>query len=192
MDAQTDNRQQQSDASLMLAYANGEAAAFDTLYFRHKDKLYRYLHRQLNAASCVDELFQDVWARVINARTRYRDNATFSTWLYSIAHNRLVDHYRSNTRWGALVEPLEEADELIAETGSDPYNTAINTELAQRLKQLIGDLPPPQREAFLLREEAGLSLLEIASVTDVDRETVKSRLRYAVNKLRQQLTVTNG
>ena len=107
-------------------------------------------------------------------------------------HDRLVDFYRSDGRQRELVEPIDDADEFSNAVQREPQALAINAELAQRLKELIGDLPPPQREAFLLKVEAGLSLQEIANVTGSDKETVKSRLRYAVKKLRNQLRLDDG
>ena len=192
MDAPTTRSVDTSDAELMSAYAGGDAVAFDTLYYRHRDKLYRYMYRQLDSTAMVDELFQDVWSRVIRARDDFRDNSSFTAWLYRIAHNRLVDFFRAEGRKRELIEPLDDADEFANAVHREPQALAINAELAQRLKELIGDLPPPQREAFLLKEEAGLSLQEIAEVTGSDRETVKSRLRYAVNKLRKQLLLDDG
>ena len=176
-----------NDENLMLAYGTGDAAAFDTLYHRHKDTLYRYMHRQLAGASIVDELYQDVWSNVIRHRQQYRDSARFITWLYSIARNRIVDYYRAQSRQSALIEPCDDTDHFADNRQSEPATIAINAELLQRLKELINDLPPPQREAFLLKEEAGLSLQTIAEITGADKETIKSRLRYAMKKLRHQL-----
>ena len=192
MDAQVGNRHNQGNEALMLAYAAGDAAAFDALYYRHKDKLYRYMFRQLATAAVVDELFQDVWSRVIRARENYRETAAFTTWLFSIARNRIVDHYRAEGRQRELIDQVEDVDEFTNTAQREPQQHVINAELAQRLKGLIGDLPLLQREAFLLKHEVGLSLREIASVTGADKETVKSRLRYAVNKLKQQLADNDG
>ena len=181
-----------TDESLMLAYAAGEAGAFDRLYHRHRDRLYRFLYRQLNADPVVDELFQDVWSRVIRARSTFQTGAAFVTWLYSIARNRLTDHYRASARTRDFQESEEVEATMAQESPREPHEVIVNAELAQRLKELIGDLPPPQREAFLLKEETGLSLQHIAEVTGVDRETVKSRLRYAMNKLRKGLTESDA
>jgi RNA polymerase sigma-70 factor (ECF subfamily) len=192
MDARVGNRNNQGNEALMLAYAAGDASAFDALYFRHKDKLYRYMFRQLATDAVVDELFQEVWSRVIRARNHYRETAAFTTWLFSIARNLIVDHYRAEGRQSELIDPVENMDDFTSTAICEPQHHVINAELAQRLKGLIGDLPPLQREAFLLKHEASLSLQEIASVTGSDRETVKSRLRYAVNKLRRQLAENHG
>ena len=180
-----------SDEDLMLAYAAGDAAAFDALYARHKGGVYRYLLRQCRQGVAVDELFQDVWMNLIRARASYTPSAKFATYLYRLAHNRLIDHYSASGQV-RLVSADDEAHEeavaaLPAGRGVEPEMRAENRELGERLKRAVASLPPVQRDAFLLQQEAGLSLNEIAELTGVGVETVKSRLRYAVNKLRNDL-----
>ena len=85
-----------SDEALMLAYASGRAVAFDTLYERHRSAVYRYLLRHCGNAATADELFQDVWMSVIRVRETWRPTAKFTTWLYTLARNRLVDHWRAH------------------------------------------------------------------------------------------------
>jgi RNA polymerase sigma-70 factor (ECF subfamily) len=176
----------------MLAYAAGDASAFDTLYGRHKSGVYRYLLRQCRHAGVADELFQDVWMNLIRARTGYAPTAKFTTWLYRLAHNRLIDHYRASG-----VATLVSADDdahadavaaIAADCGDEPNVRAENRELGERLKRAVAALPAAQREAFLLHQEGSLSLAEIAELTGAGVETVKSRLRYAMNKLRSDLS----
>jgi RNA polymerase sigma-70 factor, ECF subfamily len=181
-----------SDEDLMLAYAAGDAAAFDVLYARHKGGVYRYLLRQCRQGVPVDELFQDVWMNLIRARASYTPTAKFATYLYRLAHNRLIDHYRASGVV-SLVSADDEAHEdavaaLPASRGLEPETLAENRQLGERLKSAVASLPTLQRDAFLLQQEAGLSLSEIAELTGVGVETVKSRLRYAVNKLRGDLS----
>lgn len=172
-----------TDEELMLSYRDGTAAAFDVLYTRHKGGLYRYVLRQLNnRPDIANELFQDVWMKLINARENYQATAKFTTWLYHLAHNRLVDHWRSEKFMKNNVE-YDEASELSDEY-SDPHKELQNSQIQQQIKQAIAELPEEQRSAILLKEEASLSLAEIAEVTGVNRETVKSRLRYGVKRLR--------
>src|SRR5436190_7480037 len=181
-----------SDEDPMLAYAAGDAAAFDTLYARHKGGVYRYLLRQCREVGVVEELFQDVWMNLIRARASYTPTAKFATYLYRLAHNRLIDHYRASGHV-SLVSADDEAHEdavaaLPANRALEPEMRAGNRELGERLKRAVAALPPLQRDAFLLQQEAALSLNEIAELTGVGVETVKSRLRYAVNKLRADLS----
>ena len=178
----TDSR---SDDELMLAYARGDAHAFDALYERYRKPLYRYLFHSARNRSVADELFQDVWTRIIDARKRFRKDTGFKRYAFRIAHNRLVDH------WRALERRREEADGGEAEpvTGRQDSPEA-SVEQAQHRAELInalGRLSRVQREAFLLQQEAGLTLDEIAERSGVGRETVKSRLRYATGKLRTLL-----
>jgi len=177
----------------MLLYAGGDAAAFERLYARHRGGLYRYLTRQCSDRGAAEELFQDVWASVVQARVRYRPEARFATWLYALAHNRLVDWYRHHgkVRW----QSLDESDDEDAGGGWDapgartaqPEVVAESKQMAHKLLDLLAQLPPAQRDAFLLHEEGGLSVEDIAFATGVAAETAKSRLRYALAKLRQGL-----
>jgi RNA polymerase sigma-70 factor (ECF subfamily) len=176
-----------SDEELMLGYRDGDAAAFDVLYARHKGGLYRYLHRQCRDAAAAEELFQDVWMNLIRARTGYTVQAKFTTYLYRLAHNRLIDHYRKNSQ--AAVVSFEDMDETVEELvdgqALPPDAAHDSREQALRLLQLLAELPEAQREAFLLQQEGGMSVEEIARATGVNRETAKSRLRYAMAKLRE-------
>jgi RNA polymerase sigma-70 factor (ECF subfamily) len=170
------------DETLMIAYVNGNAEAFAELYQRHRGALYRFIRRQSNG-SVADELFQDVWTRLIVARQRYEASAKFSTYLYQIARNRLIDFFRASGR--NLEDPGgDEAPDPPAADRQQPENMAESRQRVDRLLALIEALPGPQREAFLLHEEAGMTLEEIGEVTGVSRETVKSRLRYALARLR--------
>lgn len=174
----------------MLAYRDGDARAFDALYVRNRGPLYRYLVRQ--APQHADELFQDVWMRVIKARAGYEVAAKFSTWLFRIAHNRLMDHFRAQGR--NLVDFVD-ADPDEGDCPLDPPAPADQAPdvmlarkmLTERILGAVEALPPPQREAFLLAEEGGLTVEEIAAATGVGRETAKSQLRYAFGRLRQIL-----
>lgn len=172
----------------MLGYRDGDAGAFDTLYARHKGGLYRYLVRQCRDAAVAEELFQDVWMNLIRARAGYTVQAKFTTYLYRLAHNRLIDHYRRHSN-ANVVSFEEEGGEAALERPDDRDPPAEDTldvkRQAARLLELIAALPDAQREAFLLQQEGGMSVEEIARATGVTRETAKSRLRYALAKLRQ-------
>lgn len=172
----------------MQLYRDGDAGAFDVLYSRHKGGVYRYLLRQCREAAVAEELFQDVWMNLIRARAGYTVQAKFTTWLYRLAHNRLVDHYRK-TSPAVLVSLEEEEGEAVHEVPDGrerPADEALDARRhAARLLELIAGLPEAQREAFLMQQEGGMSVEEIAQATGVTRETAKSRLRYAVSKLKQ-------
>jgi RNA polymerase sigma-70 factor, ECF subfamily len=184
-----------SDEALMLSYAAGRAAAFDTLYARHKGGVYRYLLRHCGNAGTADELFQDVWMNAIRARDRYVPTAKFTTWLYTLARHRLVDHWRASGQ-AKFVSIDDDGDEntrttveaLPAARQKEPEAQLATRQLGEQLRAALATLPAAQRDAFLLQHEGGLSLAEIGELTGVGMETVKSRLRYAVARLRSELT----
>lgn len=179
-----------SDEALMMAYRGGDGAAFRLLYARHRGGLYRFLLRQCGAAAVAEELFQDVWFNLIRARDRYTPDARFATYLYRIAHNRLIDHFRRASHRVSIDSADDGADPvamLAADARHQPEVDIENKATVERFMSLLAGLPAAQREAFVMHEEAGLSVEEIARATGVNAETAKSRLRYAVAKLRRGL-----
>lgn len=174
-----------SDDTLMLAYRDGDAEAFEVLYGRYRKPLYRYFFYACGDRSLADEFFQDVWSRIIRAKDRYKRGAGFNRYLFRIAHNRLVDHWRRAERTAEVGD--EELERFPGPESESPDSEVERGQLRNELMNALQQLPPDQREAFLLQQEAGLTLEHIAQRTNVGRETVKSRLRYAVNKLRTQL-----
>jgi len=181
---------ERTDEALMLAYRDGDAPAFETLYRRYRGRLCRYLVHQCGNPATAEELYQDIWLKVVNARQGYEVAAKFSTWLFRIAHNRLMDHFRSHARASLVAYELDEDDDPIdppaAESGQ-PERMLERKAMAQALVDGMAALPAPQRETFVLAQEGEMTLEEIANATGVSRETAKSRLRYALNKLRQRL-----
>jgi len=181
-----------SDEYLMQAYRDGDATAFRLLYQRHRGGLYRFLLRQAGVHAVAEELFQDVWMNLIGARERYVPSARFATYLYRIAHNRLVDHFRrSAQRPGITARATEDdadpIDLLEADPSEQPDAKFDAKTRLQRFSELLAALPSEQREAFVMHEESGLGVDEIAAATGVSFETAKSRLRYAITKLRRGL-----
>ncbi|MGD8620234.1 MAG: RNA polymerase sigma factor [Thiogranum sp.] len=177
-----------SDEELMRRYAQGDLQAFQRLYTRHRGGLYRYFLRQ-TSPSIAEELFQEVWARVIGSRRRYRATAAFRTWLYTLAHHRLVDHWRREGVRAAEVPQAEDDDPQSAapDPGAGPHTLVDLRDCLEQLLQLVAGLPERQRQTFLLRHEAGLPLAEIAAAMNAGVETVKSRLRYAMDRLRSAI-----
>ena len=170
-----------SDEKLMQRYAKGDAKAFDQLYARHRAPLYRYFNRQVNNPATANDLYQGAWEKIIKARRKYRPKVPFKAWMYRIAHNHLVDHYRR-------LKPVDSVEpDTLSDTKTDPSQGAIDSEQNKLLRAGIGALPVEQRNTLLLQLETGLKMEEIAKVTGVGRETVKSRLRYAVNHLKRNL-----
>ena len=183
------NEEAASDESLMGRYRDhDDAAAFERLYRRHRSGLFRYLRRQCATASVAEELFQEVWIGVIRARRNYVPEARFATYLYRVAHNRLVDHYRRASHRPSVTVADDECDPvdlLPADAAHQPEMKLEAKQQVERFGALLSALPDAQREAFILHEEAGLSVSEIAIATGVNMETAKSRLRYALARLRR-------
>lgn len=185
-----------TDEALMQRYAaHGDGAAFESLYRRYRGTLLRYLERNTGSAALAEELFQEVWMKVVRARSGWRPDAAFRTWLFTLAHNRLVDHWRSHGRLRAVIRenaaghPEPDAP---APAHTTPQARGEQADLARVLLGLLRALPAEQRDAFLLKEEGGFSLEEIAAITGAGHETVKSRLRYAVAKLRDGLEAAHA
>lgn len=180
-----------TDEELLAAYAAGDARAFGELYERHERPVYRYFLRQGAAVAVADDLLQETWMAVIRNAERFEPRAKFSTWLYAVARSKLIDHWRARDGAISLEEAANDPDDGALEiAGSDadrPDVQAMSRAQARAFLDAVEALPGPQREAFLLQAEGGLSLEEIAGLTQVGHETVKSRLRYAMTKLRSAM-----
>ena len=178
------------DGELMLRYARGDMRAFETLYRRHRSGLYGYLARQTRNTDTANDLFQEVWSKVIASRERYTQRAQFRTFLYRIARNCFIDHCR---RPAVRNETNGDGDgwegELPGSELDRPDTRAEEAQMTARYRAALCSLPAEQRDVFLLYE-SGLSLDEIATISAVGMETAKSRLRYAVARLRAVLAPT--
>jgi RNA polymerase sigma-70 factor (ECF subfamily) len=174
-----------NDTALMLRYRDGDVAAFETLYNRHRSPLFRFLLRQIGNQQFAEDVFQEVWSKIIRNRETYRPAAKFTTYMYHIARNCSVDHHRRTGRQPLTVPEHEESTPEPVATSGDPVLEAQNSDVREQLAEALNNLPAEQREVFLLREESGFTLEEIGTITGTGRETVKSRLRYAVGKLRK-------
>lgn len=183
------NSSDASDEELLRKYWGGDGNAFQVLYRRHREHLYRFVRRLAANTAEGEEVFQETWMAVIYGRERFRADARFATYLFSIARRRAADRWRK--RGTVVVEPLPEIEQLILDEELialyGPLDRAQNAELGAALSDAIDSLPPPQKEAFLMQAESDLSLDEIALATHTNPETVKSRLRYATRRLRKSL-----
>ncbi len=185
----------QSDESLMLSYRDGDLLAFKELYLRHSKGLYLFLAWRSPRKEWVDEIAQDSWANLHQARARYVPQASFRTYLFQIARNRLIDQVRQQRRvvlaseLGSGDDEGELFDSLADAThqGTSPEAALDEKQQTEKLHQAIRALPDEQRESLVLQQFNGMSLEEIAALVAVPVETIKSRLRYAMRKLRQQL-----
>lgn len=186
-----------SDEDLMEAFVTGHAEAFDVLVHRHGRALYSFLLRSVNNASRAEELLQEVFLRVIRSKARYRRSAKFSTWMFTIARNLCVDEsrrarFRDHESLDAPRRGRREGEgrTLLSALSANtlPTDSAADAPLLRaRLAQAVNRLPDDQREVFLMRQMAGLSFREIGEAVGAPENTVKSRMRYALDKLRQEL-----
>jgi RNA polymerase sigma-70 factor (ECF subfamily) len=187
------NLQSETDESLMLAYAAGSLQAFNLLYDRHEMGVWRFVFRSVRVQAISDDLLQDVWFALARQAPNYQPTAKFKTWLFTLAHNRLVDHFRTAKQHVSLDDEDGESDSvalvqtLAANSGFGPLRRLESKEQAQALLDAIEALPFAQREAFMLQAEAGMDVQDIADTTGVSFETAKSRLRYARSRLRELL-----
>ena len=172
----------------MEQYRDGNVQAFTALYHRNKAALYRYFLRQTRNNGAAEELSQDVWTNIIRSRTSYQANAKFTTFLFQIAHNRLVDYYRrADNRPQHNPADSDRDCEIMDGAHYHPDKQAESAQINQRLLAIVHALPQDQREVFILKEDAGFSVEHIARITGVNAETAKSRLRYAMQKIREGL-----
>ncbi|HVZ45543.1 MAG TPA: sigma-70 family RNA polymerase sigma factor [Ramlibacter sp.] len=186
-------RDDMPDEDLMQAYARGDVAAFDALYARHEGALFRFVRRVLGAsfAAQADEVFQDTWLRIVAARESFApQGASWRTWAFTIAHNLAIDRLRTRGREMPLVaadddgDPLDWLQEALDASHPSSEDEAFWRAAGRQLLHCLEELPEPQRAAFLLHHEDGASVEDMARALGLPFETAKSRLRYALQKLR--------
>ncbi len=185
-----------ADESLMLAYRSGEVRAFEDLVRRHRAAVFNFILRMVADRGRAEDLLQDTWLKVVRNAPAYEKKAKFTTWLFTIARNLCVDSmrkekYRKADSLDAPADRAENADPVgdhVANPGASPDRAAHAAALRPRLERALANLPAEQREVFVMREYGGVPFKEIALVTGVPENTVKSRMRYALEGLRRQLT----
>jgi RNA polymerase sigma-70 factor, ECF subfamily len=184
-----------SDEDLIKRYQNGDARAMDALIDRHHRQLFGFLYRSLGNRERAEDAYQEVFLKVVRSAPSYQPSARFAAWLYTIARHVVIDMARRDK-----YRETESLDQEVFEDGGvarvemtpsddpDPEEEVTGMELATTLEQAISALPDEQKEVFLLRERAGLSFKEIADLTKAPLNTVKTRMHYALNRLRKTLT----
>jgi len=177
---------QLSDDQLMVSFGRGDRPAFDLLYARYKQPLYGYLYRNCGNEASIDELFQDIWLKVIASSSRYKRRGKFRSWIFTLAHHCIVDFYRKSARQAVKQSAVEELA-----SNQSTESSVRDSEVLLAVQTAIASLPLEQRQAFCLREESGFSVKEIAEIQDISVEAAKSRLRYAYSKLRIRLADQN-
>lgn len=185
-----------TDEILMVRYQRGERKAFVELVRRHNRPIYNFVLRQLRVPSVAEDVTQDVFMRLVQNAAEFKHEARFLTWLYTIARNLCIDQLRklSHRRHASLDQPKSgEGDAALGETVPDPNpqtsaeRSALSSEVRSSIVKAVDALPDDQREVFLLREVANLPFRDIAEITGVPENTVKSRMRYALDRLKDAL-----
>ncbi len=182
-----------ADEVLLAAYRQGDSAAFELLLGRYRGPIFNFLLRSARDRGRAEELYQDVWMKVIERCDEFRGDAKFSTWLYTIARNLCIDHQRKLKFRGhaSLDAPQPSSGKSIGERvssfGPSTEQLAAGRLLGDRIARAVEGLPDEQREVFLLRQLQGLAFKEIADVVGVPANTVKSRMRYALERLQHTL-----
>ncbi|MEZ4266671.1 MAG: RNA polymerase sigma factor [Myxococcota bacterium] len=188
--------QELSDEQLMKRYLAGHPNAFQELMSRHGQKIYNFVLRQIRDASAAEELTQEAFLRVVHRADSFREESRFTTWLFSIARNLCIDHARKakHRRTVALDAPLDRSGsggatmlDRVADGGPGPDRQTRDKRFRETLDVALERLPDEQREVFLLREVEGLKFREIAEIVGIPENTVKSRMRYALESLRLSL-----
>ncbi|MDX1454102.1 MAG: sigma-70 family RNA polymerase sigma factor [Gammaproteobacteria bacterium] len=178
-----------SDETLMARYCDGDAAAFDALYERYRRPLFGFLVNQSRRpATEVEDVFQESWIKLVRYRSQFRAGQKFAPWLYTIARNTLVDRWRHL----GTVASVHVSDDIAMQGASSdglarPERLAASRDIEAAWQAALTALPAEQREVLLLKMESDMSLEEIATVLDTGRETIKSRLRYAMARMRSAL-----
>ena len=172
---------------LMQRYQRGDESAFRELYGRYRLPLVRFVRQLTPDVQAAQEIVQETWIAVVQGRERYAPTSRFVTYLFSIARRRTMDLWRREKRSPARELEGLEPDDVEGPCGLEPDWQFCNQALGEALLAAVSALPVLQREAFLLRAEGDLSLEEIAEITGTGRETVKSRIRYALQRLRVSL-----
>ena len=187
-----------SDEELLRAYRDGDSEAFKTLFGRYRGPLFNFLLRRVRDRGRAEELYQDSWTKVIERSAEFRGDSKFSTWLYTIARNACIDHQRKMKFRGhaSLDEAQRGANqpmvERVANPGLAPDQLALGQALRERIRIAVEELPEEQREVFLLRQLQGMGFKEVAEVVGVPVNTVKSRMRYALERLQLGLDDLRG
>ncbi|MCC6214277.1 MAG: RNA polymerase sigma factor [Polyangiaceae bacterium] len=192
-----DARSEATDEMLMVRYQRGDRHAFEELVRRHERGLYNFVVRQLGPGALAEDLTQDAFLRVVQNAGEFKHEARFSTWLYTIARNLCIDQLRKlgHRRHASLDQPTggdHDGPPLVervadARPNADVERSAAMARVATTIERAIDALPDDQREVFLLREVANLPFKDIAEVTGAGENTVKSRMRYALDRLQSAL-----
>lgn len=187
----------EADEALMIRFQAGERTVFAVLVKRYQGPLYNFALRHLRNPSTAEEVVQDAFVRLVQNAADFKHEARFSTWMFTIVRNLCIDQIRKQSlrRHPSLEEPKRAGEgegptlgEQTADSKANVERTAVSTEIRERLMQAVDALPDEQREVFLMREVSNLPFKEIAEIVGIPENTVKSRMRYALERLQAALS----
>lgn len=185
-----------TDQELVLAYQSGNESAFEQLVRRHKSKVYSYILFNVKDADLALDIFQDTFFKVVNTlkKGKYNEEGKFLPWVYRIAHNLIMDHFRKNKRMPMLEQDAESDYDIFNFIACETLNVEqkmVKKQILQDVKKMIGFLPDDQKEVLVLRLYYHLSFKEIADKTNVSINTALGRMRYALINLRKMMVEKN-
>lgn len=178
------------DNQLIKNYLNGDDESFNMLYEKYKKPLYSYIYKlSYNNASLSDDIFQQTWIKIIDKLDRYSERDRFIYWAFTISRNLIIDHARKNKKYEKNIakEALEESGIELVKDNKEPWKHLNNKDISKAVNSAIEKLPENLKEVFILRNN-DISFKEIAQIQNCSINTVLSRMKYALNKLRNELT----
>ena len=178
----------ETDNQLMILFSQGDVEAFSTLYERYKDSIYRYVVRTCGNPSLAEEITQETWISIINAKEKIDESTNFKGYLFRTAHNKVIDNFRKTSSLPAAVSDYDDSVFDIPDTNNpSAEHYELLLECIKVLYALLQKLPYNQRTIIIMREETQMTLEELAMSLNEKRETLKSRLRYALVALRRDM-----
>ena len=184
---------QMNDEELLMAFNQGHADAFAHIMNRFERPLFYYILRRVQHEETARDVLQDTFMKLTQHAHRYNADSSLSAWLYTIARNRSIDFLRKKRhREVSLDEPLGQSEgfsfhQILRDKGPSALDRVEGAEFARRLDDALKEINPDQRDIFILREVHGLKFIEIAETLEISENTVKSRMRYALEALRKHL-----
>ncbi len=176
-----------ADQALIANYLAGSNADFDILYERYKRQLYAYLHRMLPGQHAViDDIFQQVWVKVIAKLPVYQHSNKFQAWLMRIAHNMTIDFFRRSKKNATVSVDDDESIIQLPDNREMPWTNICMDELSKAVSGALEQLPIDQKEVFLMRQDK-ISFKDIAEIQECSINTALGRMQYAIKNLRKEL-----
>ncbi len=182
------------DQELIRTYLKGDDKAFEILLKRHKDKIYTSIYLFVKDTEMANDIFQDVFIKIVDTlrKGKYNHEGKFLQWAMRISYNMCVDNFRRNKR-RTKVSSTETFDifDVLESKDDNMETTMIKSQMHKKVRSLVDELPPEQREVVILRHYADMSFKEISQLTRVSINTALGRMRYALINMRKMAEERN-